>query len=134
MHFFLLMLRESFRTVTYPVSRIGESVALYILCLMCTQRILFYCSGQSLLPYCDILGRENLDKQSCSADWTTVNYCNLWKGPKLLDAKYQVRFKIRFGLIFVLLTKNVMTVTEMPSFMTPDSQDMLTCVSSQLYA
>ncbi|KAI0222257.1 hypothetical protein LSAT2_026494 [Lamellibrachia satsuma] len=45
--------------------------------------------GQSLLPYCDILGRENLDKQSCSADWTTVNYCNLWKGPKLLDAKYQ---------------------------------------------
>ena len=51
------------------------------------------CSGMSLSPYCDVLGRQQLDKMSCSLEHNAVAFCNVEKFTKPLDAKYRVSLK-----------------------------------------
>ena len=65
----------------------GETV--YLSCCMYTY-CLGCCSGQSMSPYCDIVGMEHLDKLSCLSDYKAFAYCDLHKHRSVIDAKFQV--------------------------------------------
>ena len=56
-----------------------------------------------MAPYCAVDGRNTQDAMTCALEWKAVVFCNLQKLDEIIDAKYQVCFKISY----VPLTRDV---------------------------